>query len=58
MAGVIFKAYDRACKAKEVRPGKMLVHDLGLLAGKHPIISEDVLEEGEGYLIYDFLPTP
>jgi O-acetyl-ADP-ribose deacetylase (regulator of RNase III) len=35
-----FKAYDKACKAKEVHLGKMLLHELGTLAGKpHYIIN-------------------
>lgn len=29
-----FKAYEKACKAGQVRPGGMFVHDLGRLAGK------------------------
>jgi O-acetyl-ADP-ribose deacetylase (regulator of RNase III) len=29
-----FKHYEKACKAGEVRPGKMLVHELGRLGGK------------------------
>lgn len=29
-----FKAYEKACRAGQVRPGKMFVHDLGRLAGK------------------------
>ncbi|MDE3037105.1 MAG: macro domain-containing protein [Pseudomonadota bacterium] len=35
-----YKAYEKACKAKELRPGKMLVHDLGALGGKpHYIVN-------------------
>ncbi len=29
-----FKAYEKACKEKKIRPGKVFVHELGKLAGK------------------------
>lgn len=33
-----YKAYAKSCKAKQLRPGKMLVHNLGALAGKPNLI--------------------
>src|SRR5712692_9486497 len=34
-----FKAYEAACERKEVRPGKMLVFETGLLTGPRYIIN-------------------
>ena len=50
------KHYEKACKAGEVRPGKMLVHHLGALAGKpHYIINFPTKDHWRGKSKIEFI---